>query len=149
MDPCISLLCAAVGRALPASHCSARLSLLFSAYAAVGCAKDCVAVLRLSHQNSQEPLLYYAAARTPMWVARCLRCIRTPHCARRCGLRIAFVASECRRIASGWAKFYNIVNRDSLIWSCAKASCHFSAARCVRRCGPRIAYQQHWFHVLG
>jgi len=58
----------AVGRALPWSHWSARLSLLFSASAAVGCAlecKDCVALQR----------------------------------ERRCGRRIAFVASECRRIS--------------------------------------------------
>ena len=64
--------------AFVAAECR-RISWLCSTYAAVGC------VLRLSHPNAEEYRLFEAF--------RCFACVR------RCGLRTAFVASECRRLS--------------------------------------------------
>ena len=68
------------------------MSLPCSACAAVGCA------LPSSHSSAAECRL--SATRAPLWAACCHPIIPNvvdPQCVRRCGLRIAFVASACPR----------------------------------------------------
>ena len=99
--------------AFVASECP-RMSSLCSARAAVGC------VLPSSHPNTEE--FRCSAARAPLWAAHCLcgigmpKNVVAPQCVRRCGARIAFVASERLRRKN------------------------FVALQRVRRCGLRIAF---------
>ena len=168
MDQAIWLLrsaYAAVGCALRSAHPNAaEVSSLCSAHAAVGC------VLPSLHPNGDDfrcsavrtPLwvaycvrrvrmlrkFRLSAARTPLWAACCLRCIRMPttfvalQCARRCGLRIAFVASECGRISSLCA--ISLLCGAHAAVGCALL-CYIRMPESVvalpraRRCGLRVA----------
>ena len=121
--------------AFVAAECR-RISWLCSAYAAVGC------ILRLSHPNAEEYRRFAAfrcsAVRTPLWATHCLCRIRMPkdvvalRRVRRYGLRVAllhpYVYRECfpgRFLKHTYivpelvGHSFIIVNRDSLIWSCA------------------------------
>ena len=110
------------------------ISLLCGACAAVGCA------LPSSHPNAEE--LRCSASRAPLWAARCL--IGMPENfvalqrARRCGLRIAFVASASRRIS--------LLCSAHAAVGCVLRLSHPHAeeyrrfAQRARRCGLRVAF---------
>ena len=142
--------CSLVRPPLWATHWSARTALLVSANAGVGDA------LRSLHPNAEE--FRCSAVRAPLWAAHCRCRSGMPKTfvalqrARRCGLRVAFVASEHRsahaavgcvlHVSHPRAAESRLFAARAPLWAACclrrtRMPKNFVALPCVRRCGLR------------